>query len=144
MGVGFSVKISNLGNIIAGLNKLAVALPEKTRHDVYETLEAARETYYGGEPGGYSVPERAGQAYARTGNLGAGMYVVQDGATSRYTVEAGYAGYVIGNSDGTGGAWMHAGRWPNLRLTILKFVNERLVDKLNSTIEQLIRAYGLA
>ena len=83
--------------------------------------------------------KRPGQRYVRTGRLASSWAAERrGGGDAVIRNSAGYAGYVVGNSQGEGQAWMHRGRWwtardviqgerPKLRAAIIAQVN-RLLD----------------
>lgn len=63
-------------------------------------------------------PQRPGQRYRRTGNLGRNWYArpVDRGVVIGNRMD--YAGYVVGDARGQGQAWMHRGRWYLMRQVI--------------------------
>lgn len=61
---------------------------------------------------GNYAPERPGQTYVRTGNLGDRWAVRPfEPSAAVFVNSAEYATYVVGDEQGQGQAWMHSGRW---------------------------------
>lgn len=82
---------------------------------------------------GQYPPERAGQQYQRTGQLGAGfMFDSIDKSHYQFVNRVSYVQYVVGDSDGDGQAWMHRGRWFVAR--------ERIETELPVLLEKLEKA----
>jgi hypothetical protein len=114
-----SLRVFGLDKLQIGFNQYAKTVAPICRDTVYAAIQRAVKKspgYLGGNS--YTTPERPGQGYVRTGNLGRSVALEQDGLSSRVNVNSGYETYVIGNADGTGQAWMHAGRWPTLRSAV--------------------------
>jgi len=138
-----TLKITNLENIQRGISKLGPAVQNVAQADIQEAMQGVVKSYMGGEPGGYSVPERPGQTYQRTGHLGRAMSVSTLHPTgARIVSAADYSQWVIGMADGSRQAWFHAGRWPLLSERVEE-VAEKLVVKLDHDTQDTIEAVGL-
>ena len=92
----------------------------------------------------YAVPERG---YVRTGNLGRSAYIEQDGASTRIRVEAyrngvEYGKYVVGDAEGQGQAYMHAGWWMKLRDAVDAEI-EDMTTEVDTAIQDSAEAIGL-
>ena len=85
--------------------------------------------------------KRAGQRYVRTGNLANRWAAEQIGRGWSIVNRAKYSGYVVGQPDGTGQAWMHKGRWwksatvikaelPKLRREMVSEIREGMTSGL--------------
>jgi len=87
-------------------------------------------------------PERPGQRYRRTGELGDSWGQRQYG---RYHVtfhnKTPYASYVVGDSEGKGQAWMHRDRWW-LAMERIASANQRLIDNLGQAMKDTFKALG--
>lgn len=84
---------------------------------------------------GNYAPERPGQTYIRTGNLGERWAHRRVGpSTAAFVNTADYATYVVGDEDGGGQAWMHFGRWWTARDRVeAKF--PELIDTLDNYVK---------
>ena len=82
-------------------------------------------------------PKRPNQTYVRTGNL-ANRFGVSRQGDARYSINnsAPYGSYVVGNSQGRGQAWMHAGRWWKMRDVVQENV-PRLTAAIKREIERI-------
>lgn len=143
-----SLKITNLDNVQMGIHKLGPAIKDVAQSDLLETMQAVEKSYWGGEPGGYSVPERPGQDYERTSNLRNSTYTMQTGLTVTIVSNAysphgqPYSRWVLGDATGKGQAWMHQGRWPALAAEV-EDAAQKFVDKADRRIQDTIEAVGL-
>jgi hypothetical protein len=143
-----SIKETGLGNIQMGIHKLGPAVVGLAQTDLLETMQGVEKSYWGGEPGGYSVAERPGQTYQRTTNLRNSTYVMQTGLTVTIVSNAisphgqPYSRFVLGDANGEGQAWFHQGRWPALA-TQVEEAADKLVVKLEHDTQDTIEAVGL-
>lgn len=96
------------------------------------------DTHYGRLAGrGQYPPERPGQRYVRTGQLGAGFRYASLGASHyQFINEVPYTRWVVGDSDGGGQSWFHRGRWFVAR--------ERVEQEQPALVERLEKALGEA
>ena len=133
-------------NVSLGLKKLGEMIHEIDDDEIQKVLEQAVQEARGGYPGGsysgYVVPERLGQGYVRTGNLGRGTYWIREGRSYRLKSDTTYARYVIGDGSGYGQAWMHVGRWPVAYQVMLKWAST-MVENIRSRIRGGAEAVGL-
>lgn len=76
-------------------------------------------------------PQRPGQTYVRTHRLASSWEILHvNGAGVGHGLEnrTPYAGYVHGLEFGDPPAWMHLGRWPEFRKTVVGFIQEAPED----------------
>lgn len=143
-----SVRITE--NIQVGLRKLGVAIPTVTDAEFQAGLEAATKEARGGWPGGgnggYSVPLRLGQTYARTGGLGAASSWHKEGKSYRFESNAysvkgePYSVGVLGDGHGNGQWGVHQGRWPvayQIMLKWAKTITTNIQSKLNTVMAEI-------
>ena len=81
-------------------------------------------------------PERPGQRYRRTGNLKRGFYINQTDRGVTIGNRMNYAGYVVGDGQGRGQAWMHKGRWYTMR-SIIDKQRPRLKAGIEDEVQRL-------
>lgn len=77
---------------------------------------------------------RPGQRYKRTHRLQSGWAAEPTADGARIYNKQPYAGYVVGDADGKGQAWMHAGRWWLARDAVTAAkpkLREALVDEMD-------------
>ena len=133
-------------NVQVGLRKLGEMLPEISDDEIQKGLEQAAQEAGGGYPGGsysgYTVPERVGQGYVRTGHLGANSYWIREGRSFRFKSDMPYARYVIGDGSGKGQVWMHVGRWP-VAYEVMRRWAETMVENIRNRIRRTAEALGL-
>ena len=146
MPIQLSLRVEGDTQVRAGLNRYAQTVDRVTREVVKAAMERALKKsipYRGGAS--YDVPERGG--YVRTGNLGRSGYIEQVGLSTRIRVEAyrdgrEYGGYVVGNAEGTGQAWMHVGRWTTLRQAVDAEI-DGLTGELDGELQRGVGQAGL-
>jgi hypothetical protein len=137
--VKITVKLTNADNIQIGLRKFGAAIPGITSRIIGVAMRRVRESYRG-PYSGYSVPERVGQNYTRTGNLNASTYVEQRGmsytlVSNAYHDGRPYSVYPLGDGLGLNQAWMHVGRWPTVRSKITEAM-EPMVKEIAKAFEE--------
>jgi hypothetical protein len=132
------------------LEKLGRAVPGITDDEIKDGLPEVLKEAAGGYSGGasYAVPPPPGSSYVRTGNYGRSFFWEKNGFTYVIKNEAYHQGkeygvYVGGRADGSGQAWMHAGRWPRIIDVVRKWAEEKLVAKIESKLSEFIRREGL-
>lgn len=95
--------------------------------------------------------KRPGQKYERTGLYGRSFKLETKhlGASSGYTLKSDaaqggrrYTKYVGGNSAGEGQAWMHEGRWANVRETIEDEL-EHVYAEFDADVATTLRQAGI-
>lgn len=148
MPMQISVRVTDNG-ITQGIRKVADGYVEATREEMDEITEDMQYEASGGYSGGSSydlVPERG---YQRTGNYGRSFVREKAGLTYRLTnatyTPTGheYGGYVGGNSEGQGQAWMHQGVWPTIRGAVDKIVNSELVARIERKLADFFQRMGV-
>ncbi len=145
-----SIRLTGNDKIRVGLRNVGQALPDLTKDQIRTGLQGAKFEASGGYTGGanYNVPERSGQSYQRTGSYGKGFDLIEEGMTFRLRTGAydakgrDHAEYVGGRADGSGQAWMHAGRWPVIAKVIEKWVRGMLAG-LDAGIRNLLNREGI-
>lgn len=86
------------------------------------------------------APPPASSKYVRTGTLGANWGLARHGKTGvEFQNMTGYAGYVVGGSEGEGQAGIHAGRWWLAR----KRIEEGLDDADKAISKAIVEALGI-
>lgn len=143
-----STRVTDNG-VYQGLQKVSDGLPNMTQEQLDAAMDEAKYEVSGGWNGGnnYAVDERPGQTYERTGNLGASTYWERIGLTYAMYSDAyhdgkAYSKYVVGMADGSGQAWMHAGRWPNFADTMAKWA-DIIIQRAKDGLDMLIgSAFG--
>lgn len=132
---GSRVEINGTKKAILSVNTLAdikwLDAPTKRwsgelhRNDIY-----GRQNY---------VPERPGQTYVRTGDLGAGHTLSHPFiASARFQNLMDYDHWVVGNTEGGGQAWMHRNRW----WTVYQKVESAIPELLKLSSEEAIKIWG--
>ena len=138
-------------NIQLGIRKLGAALKTIPDAEFQTGLEAATKEARGGWPGGgagggYSVPQRPGQTYVRTGNLGRSSSWLREGPSYRFESNAysvkgePYSVGVLGDGTG-GGQWgVHQGRWPTAFSIMQKWaksITANIQQKLDAVMAEI-------
>lgn len=106
---------SNVGLVAQGMQDLSSQPIKIGRRKIFDAMNRITRTMEG------YPPERPGQTYVRTGNLGFSWdvkrldsgYQITNDAKNKYGDY--YAQYVVGNAYGLNQAWMHEGRWQLFR-----------------------------
>jgi len=136
-----SVRLDGDTQIRRGLNHFSQTLKPLTKRIIKTAMERAKKKVQ------HYPPERPGQAYVRTGAYGRSFALNENGLT--YTLESDvmqqgrrYTVYVGGRADGSGQAWMHAGRWKLIRQAVDEEIDP-LVREVNDEIKHEIREQGL-
>ena len=144
----------------AGLENLFAEVPKIGRRRIRTVMERAKRRMQ------EYPPERPGQSktsshpilgttyqavrYRRTGNLGSHWAIAETEKGSGYTLEntakrrgKAYGRYVVGGADGSGQAWMHAGRWQLLRDVVDEEV-AKLPEQIKDDIRLIARKEGFS
>lgn len=135
--------MTNLTITVGGIEQVITVL---TRYeDLPKLLDPtmylwARDLHAGRLAGmGNYAPERPGQRYERTGELGASFWYDDIGPSHyEFTNDVPYAPLVVGNSDGGGQAWMHEGRWWTLKARVEEAM-PALVESLEKALVDAAR-----
>lgn len=100
MPIGLKVQIDGLEQLQARLGKaIAQETLQAPLERALERIKARLQTY---------PPERPGQAYQRTGNLGRGWHLSIGPSGGSLTNRVAYGPFVQGDKTQS---WMHKGRW---------------------------------
>lgn len=140
----WSVRLRD-GRIRVGLGKFREALPEIGKRVLRRLLQRVIRavTRY--------PAERPRQRYQRTGLYGRSFKLETRhiGASAGYTIKSDavqkgrhYTRYVGGNSAGEGQAWMHQGRWANVREE-LDAELEHVYAEMDADVATTLRQYGI-
>ncbi len=139
-----TVTIHGADVLQSGLKKLGLAVSNMPAKVIRPEMEQAGTETSGGYSGGnsYTVPERPGQDYVRTGTYGSRTRVVpgdNNQYLKSYKLESGasYSRHVGGDAYGQGQAWMHRGRWP-LMVNAVEAALDRIVEKANQMFSDVI------
>ena len=138
-----SLTITGADNVRVGLQKLGPRLTGVTKRTIERLVKNVKKAYTPGPVQGYTVALRDGQRYVRTGTLASGMtYRPASGYGFTFVSQAEYSPLVIGVADGSGQAWMHAGRWP-LLLDVMTEKAEMITKEMEQEVTDSIEAVGL-
>ena len=105
--IHFSLNVAGQSTVANTLRTAATTGGKRVNHVTYQwaqgnVLSQFRRAY---------PPERPGQRYQRTFNLGRSWDIRINPASITIYNRMAYAGYVVGDGKGKGQAWMHRGRW---------------------------------
>src|SRR6185295_1133982 len=106
-----TIKAVGAEEVARKLNQYGSQVPRVISDQNRATVESARRILQVYPPG------RGG--YVRTGKLGRGWNIAKASFLGwRLSNSVKYAVYVVGNSEGSGQAWMHVGRWRTMRKVV--------------------------
>lgn len=148
MPMRISVRVDDHG-VKVGTSRAASGLVEASRDELDEFWEDVQYQASGGYAGGDRYDLVAPRGYPRTGNYGRSFVRERVGLTYRLsnaTYTPGgreYGGYVGGDSDGGGQAWMHVGFWPTVRGAVDKMVQSELVSRMDRKLTSFFQSLGL-
>lgn len=140
----------NGDKVFLGLKQLPGAVEDVRDDEMEEGVEEATKEASGGGAfgGGYTVPQRSGQTYVRTGNLGRSTSYTREGLSYRFKSDAvsprgqAYSKYVLGDGTGKGQAGVHRGRWP-IAYEVMKKWADKIARNIDKGIGAAARGLGL-